>query len=375
MAELLFVSEHAGFFGGVERYMAHAAELLRSGGMRVDGLFFRETHDAALFRSAFDTVWKPEEPGWEAHPYDLVVVHKLRSAEFLRRLKSRFRTAVFVHDHEYYCPRFARYFPFCRKNCHRAYSPSVCGICGSLKRPQEGFLREFRRNFMEFPKLWDEVKSADSLIVLSAFMRENLRLNGVPAERIRVIPPSVKPVDGPRRKTEVPHLLLPGQLIRGKGADQLLAALPMVHHDFVLDILGAGNDEPMLRRMAEPFGDRVVFHGWSTEPERFFESAYAVVLPWRWQEPFGLVGIEALAHGVPLIAFDVGGVREYLEPDRTGLLVKEGDLASLALAVDALLDDPPLAEKLGKNGYELVRGKFTGQAESVGWNSLLENLL
>jgi glycosyltransferase involved in cell wall biosynthesis len=153
--------------------------------------------------------------------------------------------------------------------------------------------------------------------------------------------------------------------------DLLLAALREVKSPFVLEVVGTGNDEANLKRQAEPLGSAVVFRGFSPSPDDAYRGVRAVVLPWRWQEPFGLVGPEALAHGVPIVGFDVGAVREYLEDGRTGLLVPPGDVPALAAAIDRLLNDAALAAELGARGRELVSARFTDSALLDGWRSLI----
>ena len=139
----------------------------------------------------------------------------------------------------------------------------------------------------------------------------------------------------------------------------------------VLDVVGTGNDEAHLKLLAEPLGKKVVFHGYSPNPDDAFRGIRAVVLPWRWQEPFGLVGPEALAHGVPLVGFDVGAIREYLVDGQTGTLVPPGDTDALAKAIDRLLNKPEEAHAMGLRGRELVSARFTDDALLRGWQAML----
>ena len=141
----------------------------------------------------------------------------------------------------------------------------------------------------------------------------------------------------------------------------------------VLDIVGTGNDEAHVKQQAAQLGASVVFHGYSSNPDDAFRGVRAVILPWRWQEPFGLVGPEALAHGIPVAGFDVGAIREYLIDGETGLLVPSGDTAALADAIDRLLADPVNAAAMGVRGRELVSARFTDAALLRGWRDLLEH--
>ena len=87
-------------------------------------------------------------------------------------------------------------------------------------------------------------------------------------------------------------------------------------------------------------------------------QARVVVFPSMWNEPFGIVGLEAMARRKPVVAFDVGGVREWLAHDRTGLVVERGNVEAMATAITALLTDPARAAALGAAGPDRVRSRF-----------------
>ncbi len=374
MAKLLFVSEYCGIVGGIERYMAQSAHLLRKDGHEVDCLCFAKAQDEMVFRANFSGSISYADLMRKKPSYDLVVVHKIRSAEILRGIKKHYRVVIFVHDHEFYCPRRSYYRPFTRNNCRESYSWLRCTLCSSIRRPRKaGEL--LTACGLSFSKLWTEIKTSEKFIVISGFMRDNLVRQGIEPGRIAIIPPAISIDDRIKEekvKPTTPHLLVVGQLIKGKGVDQLLQALPLVKNDCVLDILGNGNDENNLKAMAVPLGDKVRFHGWVRTPEQYFAQAYLEVLPWRWQEPFGLVGPEALAQGIPLVGFNVGGIGEYLIDGDTGLLAPPGDIQALAGAIDRLLSAPELTAQMGENGRKLVMEKYSREKFLGGWNLLIE---
>lgn len=372
MPRIRFVNQYAGIIGGIERYMERTALLLRRNGFTVDCCYAEKTQDSERFLDAFDHAETISDAlNRNGNEYDLTVLHKVRDAVAVRALRNAGRTAVFIHDHEYYCPRRAYYYPVTRKNCSRAYSEFLCGCCAMLRRPSPD--NTFRANFGGFASLWREIRTCDEFIVLSEFMRNILIRQGITAEKIKLIPPAITIPDefSPAETDGVPHILAIGQLIRGKGVDQLLTAMHEVKSPCVLDVVGIGNDEAYLKQLAEPLGNKVVFHGFSPNPDDAFRGIRAVVLPWRWQEPFGLVGPEALAHGVPLVGFDVGAVREYLIDGQTGVLVPPEDTTALANAIDRLLNAPDEARSMGLRGRELVSARFTVDALLRSWQALL----
>ncbi len=118
-----------------------------------------------------------------------------------------------------------------------------------------------------------------------------------------------------------------------------------------------------LERLAARLGlDGVVrFTGWRYGPAdmpEVYRALDVLVLPSRQPEPFGLVLLEAMASGVPVVATDQGGPREICVADETGLLVPPGDAAALAGAVRSLLDDPGRAREMGRAGRRRVEALY-----------------
>jgi glycosyltransferase involved in cell wall biosynthesis len=84
-----------------------------------------------------------------------------------------------------------------------------------------------------------------------------------------------------------------------------------------------------------------------------------LALPSVWPEPFGLVGIEALAAGRPVIASATGGIEDWLEHGVNGLLVPAGDVAALATTLTELLADPVRQAAMGAAGMRLVAERYS----------------
>jgi glycosyltransferase involved in cell wall biosynthesis len=89
-----------------------------------------------------------------------------------------------------------------------------------------------------------------------------------------------------------------------------------------------------------------------------FRSARAVVVPSVWSEPFGIVVLEAMAAGRPVVAAASGGIPEVVTDGVTGLLVPPGDASALAHAIASILSDPQAAQVLGIAGRNRAR-EFT----------------
>ena len=96
-----------------------------------------------------------------------------------------------------------------------------------------------------------------------------------------------------------------------------------------------------------------------SELVKVYQSADIFVNPVIWEEPFGLVNIEAMATGLPVISSKVGGITEIVVEGETGLLIPPNNIQALVEAIERLLDDEKLRVKMGKEGRRRVERFFT----------------
>ena len=139
-----------------------------------------------------------------------------------------------------------------------------------------------------------------------------------------------------------------GRLSPEKAVGDAIAALVRLPPDVVLCIVGDGVEENALRAEARRrrVEQRVVFAGASREVDRYMVSFCALVLPSR-AEALPVCLREAGALSIPVIAADVGGVREVVVPRETGLLYPTGDVDGLVRAIRGMLEDPSRAAAMG----------------------------
>jgi glycosyltransferase involved in cell wall biosynthesis len=204
------------------------------------------------------------------------------------------------------------------------------------------------------------LKRADLAISYSSAVDRHLAANGV--MRRQVIPlfttmvPKIGSGHASRRR-----VLFAGRIVPPKGVGVLLRAAASVDAEFV--ICGTGRRLEEMRALAQRLGleQRVHFTGWLSAGELAQELANAsvVVLPSLWPEPFGLVGIEALAAGRPVIASSTGGIVDWLQDGVSGMLVDPGDAAGLAKALGELLADPERQQRMGSAGKQAVNARFS----------------
>jgi glycosyltransferase involved in cell wall biosynthesis len=107
-------------------------------------------------------------------------------------------------------------------------------------------------------------------------------------------------------------------------------------------------------------------HRSPAEVADYYDRAAALVLPARAPETFGLVGLEAMTHGLPVIASAIGGITEWLAHEHTGLGVPPNDPGALAAAIDRLVAAPVLGATWGRAGRAVARARFRPEQHVAG---------
>lgn len=211
----------------------------------------------------------------------------------------------------------------------------------------------------------DGLNRCERVLVASRHMRNELLAAGVAPERVARVPYFTRSGALPRERPDAatreflatataPWLLAPARLVLpDKGIDRLLDALALCRMPLRALIAGDGPARGELERRARDLGldARVRFAGWQPGPvlEQLYAACDLVAFPSVWDEPFGLVGLEAMAHGKPVAAFDVGGVPDLVVTGETGALVPPGDAEALARALDFLFEDGPRLARMRGN--------------------------
>ena len=166
------------------------------------------------------------------------------------------------------------------------------------------------------------------------------------ARTVRVIPAGVTIPEHVAAPTDPPHVLFVGRLSVEKGVQELVAAtagLPLV-------VVGDGP----LRTLVPEAAGFVPPH----QLGAYYERASVVVVPSR-REGYGVTAREAMAHGRPVVATAVGGLVDAVDDGVTGLLVPPGDVPALRGALEQLLGDGDLRERLGAAGRRRARERFS----------------
>lgn len=249
---------------------------------------------------------------------------------------------------------------------------------GTVKRRYQGSLDTSPPERAELELRVGE-QTAHIIATCSDEVRE-LESMGLPAARTSVVPCGVDLAlfhpDGPREDTGATRRIVTvGRLVPRKGVDLVIQALEMLvrhgYQDLELHVVGGGVGADALDRdpdavrlddLARELGvaDRVVLRGRLGRDEipAVLRSARAVVCT-PWYEPFGIVPLEAMACGVPVVAARVGGLADTVVDEVTGLQVAPRDPGEIVSALARLLDHPEQAAEMGRNGLDRVRHHYS----------------
>jgi len=215
------------------------------------------------------------------------------------------------------------------------------------------------------------LRTSDVVVAISSFTaRELARFADVP---VRVIPYTIGfPEAEASRQSHVEgsfRILFVGRLVQRKGVTNLIEAVRRLPADLhaQLVVIGDGPEREGLAEEVRSKGleDRVDIRG--RVPESALREAYAAsdvfVLPAIVDERgetegLGVVLLEAMSYGIPVVGSDIGGITDVIENDESGLLVPPGDADQLAQAMERLARDPALAARLGAAGVRRVRTEF-----------------
>ena len=162
------------------------------------------------------------------------------------------------------------------------------------------------------------------------------------------------------------------ELHERKGLKYLIEAIPEVAAKFPnikLVLVGEGPERPELEKLIKKLGieNHVILTGRQKEIPKLLKCADIFVLPSK-REAFGLVLLEAMIAGLPIIASDTGGIPEIIENKKNGILVEPENSGKIATALIALISHPEKRKKLAAAGAEIVHEKFEAKkmAEEYG---------
>lgn len=228
---------------------------------------------------------------------------------------------------------------------------------------------DVRRHYGELDAI--AVLSADDEADYGALVRDT-------PTRVERLPNAVPDLGGGIATLDAPVIVAAGRLVAQKGFDLLIDAFAPIaarHPDWEVRIYGGGQDKAALQRQIEARGmaGRVRLMGAARELGPALAEGSLFALSSRW-EGFGLVIVEAMSRGLPVVSFDCPrGPSDIITDGRDGLLVPAEDTAALGAAMERLIDDPAARRAMGAAALERARD-YDGDAIAARWAALLDEL-
>ena len=287
---------------------------------------------------------------------DVIHLHQVENLDLLDDLRGTSPSVLSAHGYTAGTSGVHYFKP--GQECNRAHGPGCIpnlARCGHTRYP-----KTLPAKYRNASRGLAALRRSDFAVSYSTAVDRHLRANGIGDRAVVPYFPTMPAREGSGHEGRR-RVVFAGRMVRSKGVGILIRAARDVDGEFVL--CGDGREIEALRALADSLGlsDRIRFTGWLDGGELAAELAEAsvVVVPSLWPEPFGLVGIEALAAGRPVVASATGGVPDWLQDGVGGLAVPPGDPARLAQALDEMLADTARQREMGQAGKHFVEQRFT----------------
>lgn len=378
---VLHINDKVTISGGVEVYLSQLHQLLPqagvgshwigitgAGGQQYDVTQYWSTeshhyHDLDGLEKGLRTLIAK----WDI---ELINLHSISDPPLIRRLAQMELPLVrTMHEPRMFCTGQGKYWRFSQSPCNRPH-----GLHCLFHAYQQGCAPRNPVNLWNaFQNTNFEIKEGNgiyqAIICMSDYMRQEALKVGYADAGLHLNPyftESVTDSEAPSEPSK--RIFFAGRLIEHKGVHMLVdAVIPLLQRypDLGIDIVGdtqlAYPQLDLAKDNAKQAGvlDNVVFHGWCdrTKTLSLLSQSILVVFPSLYPEAFGIVGIEAMMHGKPVVGFDVGGVGTWLSHEETGLLVSP-NRESLSTAIEKLILSPDLRERYGRNAKQIAMEKY-----------------
>jgi glycogen(starch) synthase len=346
--------------GGLGRHVRHVSRALSGLGIDVTVLTRGEGQRTGWEKDGDVRVFRVSP--YSLHPPDFLAWALELNVALLEAFIREVRSEDFhlIHAHDWLVAYAGRALK------HALNCPLVATIHATEHGRQGGIHNPLQAHISETE--WWLCYEAWKVICCSSYMRDEIRsLFNVPADKIEVIPNGISPewFTVPRQEAENPLILYAGRLVPEKGSETLVEAMPMVLEEFptaTLVLAGSGPLEPVLRNKIFELGlARVVSLPGHLDDARLrdlYSRAWVACFPSSY-EPFGIVALEAMASGTPVVVGDAGGLREIVDHGKDGLRVTPGDPSALSSALKTLLRDRAWAKTLAESARQKAMERYS----------------
>ena len=374
--KVLHVNEQLSQKGGVESYLRSLLPLMDGRGIDQYVAFGKGSPEgvknAEQLASVIETGFSNDQRGYQGmsnllskiRPH-VVHIHNVRNLGVLKACWETGKAVATTHDYRLVCPASMYYYKRTKSPCTRSSGPGCfrTTVQKHCLTPRINHAAYFYHRTRWFKR---KGKKRIHLIAPSQGAKNVLQAQGIAGENIAVIPYfcPVKPLIVPRPLPLRPTITFMGRLAPNKGYEYFLESLGQLPREVRGVMVGSFTDqtEEKVMQLATLAGvqDRLELHRWATREEvvRLFDETTVFVFPSLWHETLGIVGLEAMARGVPVVASDLGGVREWLKDGENGYLVQPKSSQQIANAVIKLISNKEKLISFGKAGLNRINKKF-----------------
>jgi glycosyltransferase involved in cell wall biosynthesis len=353
--------------GGVGAHVMTSAEVLAAAGVSVQvlaghvdatqsvpGVTLFQSPDLFNSRVALDQRFSG---ALSARP-ELIHLHQVDDADLVGALRAH--APVVISAHGYTACTSGVYYFEPGQECTRGHGPGCIPNLLARGCAHTRYPKTLPVKYRNATRGRAALRGADLVVSYSSSVDRHLGANEIARRTVVPYFPTLAPRQG-SGSAGARRVLFAGRIVPSKGVDVLIRAAGEVDGEFV--VCGDGRQLGEMRALAAQLGveQRVRFKGW-LGPDQLAEEiakASVVAVPSLWPEPFGIVGIEALAAGRPAVASATGGIVDWLEDGVSGLLVPAGDAPALARALNELLADPERQSAMGSAGKRAVAERFS----------------
>ena len=278
----------------------------------------------------------------------------------------------YLHNYRLGCVNgfFLNHGEPCRRCMGGNFLPALQTACWHESHLESGIMGAITRRV----RTMDVFNRVHRWVAISEAQKKIHVEMGVPEEKIRVLNHFYEPNESPPTYPVGGDVLFVGRLSAEKGVDRLLLAWERIQGcGRKLMIVGDGPERAKLEEFVRSKGLRnVKFMGFIERDamSEIWARAACSIIPSIWEEPFGMVVLEAWANGRPVVAHSVGALPELITHRGDGLLVSMDSPSEMASAIQCILDDPALGASMGSAGHARLLRDYS----KSGWQNEIRSV-
>lgn len=379
--KILHIHENFDIKGGSEVYIYNILNSLKSRGHCTELLAIQPSQKGYKIRSTYndgelyilkknlDVFFKNL---FSEYKFEIIHIHGISDAFLIKVLSDLAPIVRSAHEPRMFCPGASKFYFRSGLVCNKPFglhclAHAYTEMC--TNRHPKRIYKAFQNTLFEIN---EGSKIYKKIIVMSDYMHNEALQVGYPKDKLMCLPyftdfeSLVNIHNNNSNKTK--RLLFTGRLIKHKGILFLLksiASLLKSNDEIQFDIVGEGPQRDEIEKFIkeEDLGMKVKVYGWSSSDtlKEFYKQASIVMFPSIYPEAFGIVGLEAMAYGKPVIGFNRGGVSTWLKDGVNGFLIRKEDTKGLIFALDRLLNDEVLYTQMSRNAFQLLKAEFSEQ--------------